>query len=330
MSSMGFLLADWSIELIRSRKRREKKQNKNKKHRTEQEQQTEASTCLSCDHISDQLSQLSEQLSQKQLERERLAQLLQQEDVEDMVEEVERMVTETNKLRAEAEQLQVEGRQLAESVGRQLTDRDLEHSKKVKALEILMAEKERQMLQASNELRGQLAAAKKETKQLTNQLSQLEIVDGSRGTAGTDSWQQEVESLQLVIEMKREEVDQLKSANNSLRLELERLGVVELQLQVERQRTEEMNAVIHIKNDQLHQVLDEYDAVQHQLEIEVSAHLCCQQELEKVKWTRDSFIADTSSLSTKNWKNLTNRKESAGLVMDVVAKDKGVAYSFNC
>merc|ERR1719431_1995650 len=183
------------------------------------------------------------------------------------------------------------------------------------------------MLQASNELRGQLAAAEKETKQLTNQLSQLEVevMDRSRVTAGTDSWQQEVESLQLVIEMKREEVDQLKAANNSLRLELERLGVVELQLQVERQRTEEMDAVIHMKNDQLRQVLDEYDAVQHQLEIEVSAHLCCQQELEKVQWTRDSFIADT-----KNWKNLTNRKESAGLVMDVVAKDKGVAYSFNC
>ena len=39
-----------------------------------------------------------------------------------------------------------------------------------------------------------------------------------------------------------------------------------------------MNAVINMKNDQLRQVLDEYDNVQHQLEVEVSVHLACQQE----------------------------------------------------
>ena len=73
----------------------------------------------------------------------------------------------------------------------------------------------------------------------------------------------------VVIDMKKEENDQLKAANNSLRLDLERYNGLEIQLQVERQKVEEMNSVIKMKNEQLRQVLDEYDNVQHSLEIEV-------------------------------------------------------------
>ena len=58
-------------------------------------------------------------------------------------------------------------------------------------------------------------------------------------------------------------------AGSTLRLDLERFNSVDLQLQVEKQKTEEMNSVIKMKNDHLHQLLDEYDHLQHQLEIEV-------------------------------------------------------------
>ena len=62
---------------------------------------------------------------------------------------------------------------------------------------------------------------------------------------------------------------QLRAANNSLHIDLERYNGIEVQLQVEKQKVEEMNSVIKMKNEQLRQVLDEYDSVQHQLEIEV-------------------------------------------------------------
>lgn len=54
-----------------------------------------------------------------------------------------------------------------------------------------------------------------------------------------------------------------------MQIDLERYSGLEIQLQVEKQKVEEMNSVIKMKNEQLRQVLDEYDSVQHQLEIEV-------------------------------------------------------------
>ena len=60
-----------------------------------------------------------------------------------------------------------------------------------------------------------------------------------------------------------------RAANNSLQIDLERYSGLEIQLQVEKQKVEEMNSVIKMKNEQLRQVLDEYDSVQHQLEIDV-------------------------------------------------------------
>ena len=83
--------------------------------------------------------------------------------------------------------------------------------------------------------------------------------------------------------------------------------------------------MISVKNDQLHQVLDEYEALQHQLEIEVASHLACQQELERVQWTSQAFLGEE-----KEWKNRQNKKQSAGHIEHVVHKEKGVAYSFNC
>ena len=125
--------------------------------------------------------------------------------------------------------------------------------------------------------------------------------------------------------MKRMETEQLKAANNSLRLEMGRFGGLEVKLQVEMQKTEEMNAVINMKNEQLRQVLDEYDSVQQPLEGEVSAHLACQQELENNQWGKETFLLENE----KRWKEINNQKMS-GMVLDVVQKEKALAYSFNC
>merc|ERR1712200_127162 len=115
------------------------------------------------------------------------------------------------------------------------------------------------------------------------------------------------------------------AANNSLHIDLERYNGMEVQLRVEKQKVEEMNSVIKMKNEQLRQVLDEYDSVQHQLEIEVAAHTSCQQELEKIQWDKENFLMENE----KRWKELENQKNS-GLILDVVRKEKADAYSFNC
>jgi len=328
MGSMGFLLADWSIELIRSKKRKANKQSKkeNEKHKKECSAQTEASKCHDCREKSTQILSQSVIISKYESDRKCLTQLLTIDDMDsdldkNIIESVENMLREASLVRSEVEQLKEEGLRMAESIGRQLTDRDSCHSERVRSLEILMAEKEKQLLQSSNLLRQQLSAAKKETGQLQQQLAQLE---SNRRLPSEGSLEHEIDSLRLVMDIKKNEADQLKAVNNSLMLELERFGGLEVRLQVQKQRTEEMNAVINLKNDQLRQVLDEYDSVQQQLEVEVSSHLACQQELESSQWAKETFLMENE----KRWKEVANQKKS-GLILDVVQKEKALAYSFN-
>jgi len=290
------------------------------------------SLCLGCEKEGKSVEEAK--LAQEEIAKreERLGQLVGVAPG-DLVAAVEELVAKAAHLRTELEQVRAEGRTMAERVGRQLGDRDNAHAEKVQSLESLMAEKEKQLLQSSNLLRQQLAHGKKEREALQRQLDE-KISSSSNSpeslSNSSTNWEAECNSLKLVLEIRRDEAEQLKAANNSLRLELERFQGLETQLQVQKQRAEELGLVVAMKNDQLRQVLDEYDNVQQQLEVEVSAHLACQQELERSQWVAESISTQQSPAREKTWKNLSNQVES-GLILDVVQKgEKGLAYSFNC
>jgi len=380
MGSMGLLLADWSVELFRARRKKAKKAKMMEKmERMERVEKVEEMTdvmveeeveaagkvgntekivasrevetstgvprnqqdaknlqgnggflCLGCEKGGKSVEEARAAQEETAKREERLGQLVGVEPG-DVVAAVEDLVAEAAQLRTELEQLRAEGRTMAERVGRQLGDRDNAHAEKVRSLESLMAEKEKQLLQSSNLLRQQLAHGKKEREALQRQLDE-KISSSSSSSHSSTNWEAECNSLKLVLEIRRDEAEQLKAANNSLRLELERFQGLETQLQVQKQRAEELGLVVAMKNDQLRQVLDEYDSVQQQLEVEVSAHLACQQELERSQWVADSILspAQQSPAREKTWKNLSNQVES-GLILDVVQKgEKGLAYSFNC
>merc|ERR1719339_861440 len=282
--------------------------------------------CLGCEKEGNavEAGKLDEEEATKR--EERLGQLVGV-DPGELVAAVEELVARAAYLRTELEQLRAEGRTMAERVGRQLGDRDNAHAEKVRSLESLMAEKEKQLLQSSNLLRQQLAHGKKEREALQRQLDEkISSSSSSSSLHSSTNWEAECNSLKLVLEIRRDEAEQLKAANNSLRLELERFQGLETQLQVQKQRAEELGLVVAMKNDQLRQVLDEYDSVQQQLEVEVSAHLACQQELERSQWVADSILspAQQSPAREKTWKNLSNQVES-GLILDVVQKgEKGL------
>ena len=75
------------------------------------------------------------------------------------------------------------------------------------------------MLTTSNLLRQQLAASKRDCQQLQSREEQLLMQCSS---FSENSLEQEVQSLRLVLEMRRAEVEQLRAANNALLLEMER------------------------------------------------------------------------------------------------------------
>jgi len=326
MGSMGFLLADWAIELIRTRRRKEKELKRKRKHVSESNNQTEGTACKFCHEAGAKLKHAQTNLLREEQKMKRLSKILKEDDIESVVESVLKMTQEIDTLKSSMHELQEENNSLTGKINEEKYLLDIKQNEKIKSLEIQMAEKESQLLRTSNNVRGQLAIAKQEVSQLSKEVERFE---NYKNMSESGSWQQEAESLQLVLEMRKQELDKLKAANNSLLLELERLRAVELQLQVEKQKTEEMSAVIGQKNDQMHQVLDEYEALQHQLEIEVASHLACQQELEKVQWAHQSFMGEEGR-GSKEWKDIQNRKQSSGHIQHVVHKEKGIAYSFNC
>merc|ERR1719180_349918 len=189
--------------------------------------------CLGCEKEGKSVEEANAAQEEAAKREERLGQLVGV-DPGDLVAAVEHLVADAAQLRNELEQLRAEGRTMAERVGRQLGDRDNTHAEKVRALENLMAEKEKQLLQSSNLLRQQLAHGKKEREALQRQLD--EKISSSSSSHSNTNWEAECNSLKLVLEIRRDEAEQLKAANNSLRLELERFQGLETQLQVQKQR----------------------------------------------------------------------------------------------
>jgi len=312
MGSMGFFLCDWSVEFLRYRSQKKRARKQAEKDAEKSPRFVEFSV-----QTEEVVGGLDLDLAGQ---NERLSQLVGGET--DLVGRVEEMVSQAAERETELARLREDNLVMSESVAVQLRERDKAHSERVRSLEILMTEKEKQLLQNTNTIRQQLAAARQEAAQLQKQ---VERSDTNKMRFEEGSLEQELESMMVVLDMKKEENDQLKASNNTLRLDLERHSGLEIQLQVERQKTEEMNSVIKLKNEQLRQLLDEYDNVQHQLEIEVAAHMSCQQELEKIQWDKENFLIENE----KRWKELENQKKS-GLILDVVRKEKAVAYSFNC
>ena len=104
-----------------------------------------AINCLSCAQNYEKLSYQSEKILQYERERNNLCKLFSCDDSErevDIPESIKKLLREASEVRGECEHLRDEVLGMTESIGRQLTKRDIGHSERVRSLEILMAEKE--------------------------------------------------------------------------------------------------------------------------------------------------------------------------------------------
>ena len=160
---------------------------------------------MSCSEKSQELTKVNETLSQYESEKNRLSQLFGSES--DLFANVETVLKEAAEKKSEMDKLRVENVQLAENVAVQLRERDKAHSERVRSLEIVMNEKEKQLLQSSNVMRQQLASAKLESQQLQKQ---IETFDCKQRRLESGNLEQELESMLVVIDLKREENDQLR------------------------------------------------------------------------------------------------------------------------
>ena len=289
------------LNVFRSQKKKAKKLRQKEAERLENLRELSVQTdvsedsCNSCSEKIQEITKINETLTEYQNEKNRLSQMFGSES--DVLESVETVLKEASEKKKEIDKLKEDNLGLAENVAVQLRERDKAHSERVRSLEIVMNEKEKQLLQSSNVMRQQLASAKLESQQLQKQ---IETFETKKRRLENGNLEQELDSMLVVIDMKKEENDQLKAANNSLRLDLERYNGLEIQLQVEKQKVEEMNSVIKMKNEQLRQVLDEYDNVQHSLEIEVKMKENIQKCDLTLKFTDNIKVIDDEQICPKN------------------------------
>merc|ERR1719312_1845767 len=134
-----------------------------------------------------------------------------------------KVMKETKALKEDITELKAERLKMAESIGRQLTDRDNSHAEKIKEIEAVRMEKERQLLQSACLVRQELAAAKKEVKTLERNKTGIE----------EGKLEEEIISLRKGLDLKKSEVDKLKAEKNSMVLEMERVDKMEVELKLQ-------------------------------------------------------------------------------------------------
>ncbi len=89
-------------------------------------------------------------------------------------------------------------------------------------MEQLAAEKEKQLLETIGQQKQQIAAARKEEEQLRQLLAESSCQQNNSGRVGSGSWEEEVDSLRTVLRMRGQDLEQLRAANNTLLIEMER------------------------------------------------------------------------------------------------------------
>jgi len=320
---MGVILADWTIELIRCRKSRSKKNGKSRAQWSESVSQTEGVPCDLCEENKQKISNLRADLNKDETMKTKIKDILGVNSLTDVVDALAARMEESKNIQENIDNLEEENTQLNAHIKEETGKTETIKKDNLSKLEKELKEKENILLDTLKCLETQLSDTKKEVNDLT--LKHNELLNKNRSSVSS-KLQQDVENLRSQIEGKNEDINQIKGLNNTLILEIEKIKTVNIKLEVEMQKSEELEEVMNLKNKQLHQVLDKYEGLQTSLEIEVAAHLACQQELEKAEWARESFM-EGSQEQDRHRKNQQNKKES-GHIVDIVQKDRGVAYSF--
>jgi len=323
MSSIGFLLADWSIELLRSKKKRLQKKENKEKFILLASTQTEEASCSFCDAREIEINSSDAELRPEESVKRQLQELLGTDSFSDIPETLTVLIKERKSLQESVYRLKEETVQLCMKIEEEKDTKETFVNERINILETELKEKENKLMETAQSLKFQLEEAKKDAKDLTSKLEEIKCHNQDASIL-----QKEVDNLQLQLSLKQEEINHLTTANNSSQMQLENMRILHKKLEVKRQKSEELQEVVRVKNLQLIQVLDKFEVLQHELEIEVAAHQACQQELERAEWARESFIQDSQQKDRKVRGHRNTKK--VGFIVDIVQKDKGVSYDIKC
>jgi len=251
MSSMGYVMMNWSSELMMQIKKG-KKLEMRKRRRDDDESELEVedrarSRAAEEQRRSDEPALENYMSRVSALESELNLMQTQQDEIRKRIDASKCSLTASaqreKKLKSQNESLQLEEAQarfelkeLKRTLDEELDRREKEHEEQIQLLEKVMSEKDAEWRRQHEVLQSEFGSAMRHT------LEQKSIENMTR-----TQLEQELSSLANVMDMRSEELQQERKMNGELMQRVERLYYLESELGKARQRVEEMNLVVQNK-----------------------------------------------------------------------------------
>jgi len=271
MSSMGYIMMNWSSELMMQVKN--KRQGMKKRRREDDREQEVERTARSRAEVErreiDELDATLETYISRvaSLESELDLMQTQQEEIKKRLDaskcSLNSSVQRENKLKNQNESLQLEEAQarfelkeLKKTLEEELDRREKEHEEQIQLLEKVMSEKDAEWRRQHEVLQSEFGCAMRHT------LEQKNIENMTR-----TQLEHELSSLAHVMDMRSEELQQEQKKNAELIQRVERFYYLESELQKTRQRVEEMNLVVQNKMVAERELIDISEALANDLDM---------------------------------------------------------------
>lgn len=261
-TSLGYVLMNWTSTFTKKKNRQKNKKNGNSVtnvHSNAKETkccQTTEMECLQCIEKSLKMQTLAAETQKVEKSGEEFkrklnaanASLVTIMDVEARLrEDHEHLVLQEAQVRYDLEQFR---KQFSDT----LEERDCAHADRIRALEIVLQDKECEWAHKNEALRRDL-----------RQAIRCSMADTEREVESLGNLEQEIESLKMVIEMRSTENRQLRVHNNQLLTQCDRLAFLEGELTNTRQRLDEMTMVLQNKMDSEKELLELSETLQQEL-----------------------------------------------------------------
>jgi len=355
MSSMGFIMMNWSSELMTQvkRKRRQNDELEDIDSKERKRFQTSGGQMKCNQHevtSENYLMKIASLESELELTRTQHEEIKKKLDISKSslsasAQREKKLKSQNDSLQLEEAQTRYELNELKRTFDEDLNRREQEHGNQIQLLEKVMSEKDAEWRRQQEALQCQLSNAMMHT------LEQKSIENMTK-----TQLEQELSSLAMVMDMRSEELQQERKMNSELVQRVERIYYLESELGKARQRVEEMNLVIQNKMVAEKELIDMSEALANDLSKSRQEVLSLRHKLENKQYLHNQTVGavtsmlqheqrqpcsmssdyyslkESGSMSIEQGQNInSHRKASCGkpdpsLVLGVVEKNDSVAW----
>lgn len=295
MSSMGFIMMNWSSELMTQvkRKRRQNDELEDIDSKERKRFQTSGGQMKCNQHevtSENYLMKIASLESELELTRTQHEEIKKKLDISKSslsasAQREKKLKSQNDSLQLEEAQTRYELNELKRTFDEDLNRREQEHGNQMQLLEKVMSEKDAEWRRQQEALQCQLSNAMMHT------LEQKSIENMTK-----TQLEQELSSLAMVMDMRSEELQQERKMNSELVQRVERIYYLESELGKARQRVEEMNLVIQNKMVAEKELIDMSEALANDLSKSRQEVLSLRHKLENKQYLHNQTVGAVTSM----------------------------------